>query len=197
METIDLAAIHKDLYKATRKPQEITADSGTFLAADGRGAPGGEVFHTAIIAMYSTAYTLKFTLKMAGTLDFKVGRLECLYLSDPATTKMDDWEWRMLIRIPAEVETKDINAVKKRLRDEKGINASAVKRLRWKEGRAVQVLHVGPYDQVCGAYECLGAYAAEHGLDVTGPAHEIYLSDPQRCAPEKLKTIIRLGVKKA
>ena len=62
---------------------------------------------------------------------------------------------------------------------------------------AVQVLHVGPYDQVVQTYRQLHAYAAEHGLAVAGPAREIYLSDPRRVPPEKLKTIVRLPVKKA
>jgi hypothetical protein len=196
MQTIDFGKTHKQVYTATRKIQEVTADAGTFLAVEGQGAPGGETFQKAIQALYSTAYTLKFTLKMQGTLDFKVGKLHCLYLSDPAKVPMDQWQWRMLLQIPEEVTAKDLTEAKKAIREKKGLDASGVRRIRWKEGRAVYVLHVGPYDQVGDTYRALGAYAAEHGLNLAGPAHEIYLNDPRRTAPEKLKTIVRLPVKK-
>jgi hypothetical protein len=59
------------------------------------------------------------------------------------------------------------------------------------------VLHVGPYDHVGSAFAALGDYAKQHGLVAPCAAHEIYLSDPRRVAPEKLKTIVRLPVKKA
>ena len=193
MKSIDLA---KDLYTATRKVKEVAAGAGTFLAVEAAGEPGGEAFQNAIMALYSTAYTMKFALKEQGTLDFMVGKLECLYLAGPFCKPKSPWRWRLMVRIPDEVTTKDVTGTKKVLRKKKGLDNSAVKRLRWKEGRALQVMHVGPYDEVGATYEQLGVYAAEHGLKVVGPAHEIYLSDPRRVAPEKLKTIVRLGVKK-
>jgi len=196
METMDFSKSLKELYSAKRKAAEVTAGPGTFLAVESRGRPGGEEFQRAIEALYSVAYTLKFTCKAEGTLNFKVNKLECLYFSDPGKTAMDDWQWRLLVRIPDEVAVKDVAATKKSLRQKKGLDASAVKRIRWKEGRSVQVMHVGPYDDVGKTYEELGRYAAQNGLDVQGPAHEIYISDPRRTAPEKLKTIVRLGVKK-
>ena len=149
------------------------------------------------MAIYSVAYTMKFALKEQGTLDFKVGKPECVYLSGPFCGSKAPWRWQIMLRIPDEVTAKDVTATKKVLREKKGLDTSAVKRLRWKEGRALQVMHVGPYDEVGAIYEQLGVYAAEHGLKVAGPGHEIYISDPRRVAPEKLKTIVRLGVKKA
>jgi hypothetical protein len=197
METTDFSKTLKDLYTATRKVKEVVADSGTFLAVEAQGAPGGDAFQNAIMCLYSTVYTMKFGMKEQGTLDFKVGKLECLYLSVPGKTPMSQWCWRMLLRVPDEITAKDLTQVRKAIAERKQLDTSAVKRLRWKEGRAVQVLHVGPYDQVGQTYRQLHAYAAEHGLAVTGPAHEIYLSDPRRVAPEKLKTIVRLPVKRA
>jgi hypothetical protein len=64
-----------------------------------------------------------------------------------------------------------------------------------REGRAAQVLHVGPYNQETPTIVRLHAYIAEHGLKPAGKHHEIYLSDPRRTAPAKLKTVIRQGVK--
>jgi hypothetical protein len=196
MKTIDLAKDFKDLYTATRKVKEVTAAAGTFLAVEAAGEPGGKEFQNAFMAIYSVAYTMKFALKEQGTLDFKVNKPECVYLAGPFCKPKSPWRWQIMLRIPDEVTAKDVTATKKVLREKKGLDTSAVKRLRWKEGRALQVLHVGPYDQVGATYEQLGVYAAEHGLKVTGPGHEIYISDPRRVAPEKLKTIVRLGVKK-
>ncbi len=196
MKTFDLEKTHKPLYTATRKIKEVPAEAGTFLAVDGQGAPGGEAFQAAFGTLYSCAYTVKFTLKMAGTLDFKIGKPHCLYLSDPCKVPMDQWQWRLLLQIPEEVTAKHLTAAKKAIREKKGLDASAARRIRWEEGRALHVLHVGPYDQVGGTYRELEAYAAEHGLKCVGPAHEIYLNDPRRTAPQKLKTIVRMPVKK-
>jgi hypothetical protein len=196
VKSIDFAKALKDLYTATSKVKEVTAEAGTFFAVEEQGAPGGEAFGHAIQRLFSTAYTVKFALKEQGTVDFKVGKLECLYLSDPAETVMSQWRWRMLLRVADAVTAKDLAQAKKMLREKKGLDAAAVKRIRWKEGRAVQVLHVGPYDQVGQTYRQLQAYAEQHALVPKGPAHEIYLSDPRRVAPEKLKTIVRLPVKK-
>jgi hypothetical protein len=197
MKTVDPSEGLKDLYKATKKVRELAADSGTFFAVDGQGELGGEAFQQAIQALFSTAYTVKFTLKKQGLPDFKVGMLECLFLSDPGKTPMSQWQWRMLVRVGNEVTAKNLTDAKKMIREKKGFDAAAAKRIRWKEGSVVQVLHVGPYDQVGPTYQQLHAYAQEHGLEIKGPAHEIYLSNPCRVAPDKLKTIVRLAVKKA
>jgi hypothetical protein len=196
MNVVDFSKELKSLYTAKRKPQEVVAGSGTFLSVDGQGAPGGQAFQQAMPQLYAVAYTMKFGLREAKGVDFKIGRLECLYLSPPKETPFKQWKWRFLLRIPDEFSAKDLNTVKKMLREKKGLDTSAVKRLRWKEGRAVQVLHVGPYDEVGPVYEQLDAFAREHGLVTACPAHEIYLSDPRRVAPEKLKTIVRLSAKK-
>jgi hypothetical protein len=197
VKTFDFAKTLKDLYTAAPKVKEVAADNGTFFAVDGVGAPGGEAFQQAVQALYNVLYTVKFTLKLAGTLDFKVGKLECLYLSDPKQTPMHQWKWRVLVRVPDEVAAKDLAQAKKAVREKKGIDASQVKRLRWKEGRALQLLHVGPYEAVGSAYERLDAYAKEQGLAIHCAAHEIYLNDPRRTPHAKLKTIVRLPVKRA
>jgi hypothetical protein len=196
METIDFFKTHKDLYTATSKVKEVTADKAKFLAVEGQGAPGGPVFEQVIQALFSVVFTMKFTLKFAGGVDFKICRLEWLLLTDPCKTPKDQWQWRFLIRVPDEISAKDLKQAIKTVKEKKEFDASAVKLISWKEGPAVQVMHVGPYDQVGGSYEQLDAYGKVHGLTVIGPAHEIYISDPHRVAPEKIKTIVRLSVKK-
>jgi hypothetical protein len=196
MKTIDFAKTHKELYTATRKIKEVSADAAVYLAVESQGEPGGRAFQDAIMALYSAVYTLKFSLKHAGRMDFKVAKLECLYFSDPAETPRDQWRWQLLVRVPEELTAADLTAAKKAIREKGKGDAAAVKRLRLKGGRALQVLHVGPYCRLCESYGPLMAHAAEQGLTLSGPAHEVYLSDPRRVAPEKLKTIIRLPVAK-
>ncbi len=103
----------------------------------------------------------------------------------------------MLIRIPGEVTEKDLGAARQEVLEKRQLETSGVKRWVWKEGRCLQVMHIGPYDSVGSAYQRLSTRALELGLVSPGPGHEICISDPHRVAPEKLKTIIRLPVKRA
>ena len=197
METIDFGRTLKHLYTAKRKIEEVDAKIGTFLAVEGKGKPGGDAFHEALGKLFATIYTAKFMLKFDGVVDFKISKLECLYLSAPGKTSIDEWRWRFLIRVPDAVSARHLAKVRKTLMERKNLDTKTVKRVRWKEGRALQVLHVGPYDQVGPIYCQLEAHAKEHGLVAECPAHEIYLNDPRRVAPEKIRTIVRLPVKKA
>ena len=126
--------------------------------------------------------------------NFAVSKLECVWEDDPKRTPIEQWRWRLLIRVPAAVTVTRLKEAKQALRD-KGRDADAVQRVTWKEGRALQTMHVGPYDRVSVTYTRLGERAEELGLDPVGPGHEIYISDPRRVAPERCKTIVRLGVR--
>lgn len=195
METVDFAKELKDLYTATGKIKEVTAERGVFLAVDGRGEPGGEAFRQAIEQLYSVVYTLKFSLKKAGIMDFKISKLECLWtIGDPKLTPPSQWEWRSMIRIPSQVTKAQCKATIGILKDKKGLDASAVQRISWREGRALQMMHVGPYDKVEDTYRKLGGHAVNLGYKIKGSGHEIYINDPGRVAPEKLKTIARLPI---
>jgi hypothetical protein len=105
---------------------------------------------------------------------------------------MDQWQWRLFIRIPDAITEGHIQAARAKLLEKKGIDAAELKHVRWEEGTAVQVLHIGPYDQVAGAYETLAGFAQRHGLVLEPIGHEVYLSDPRRVPPAKLKTIVRM-----
>lgn len=196
LEKIDFARTHKDLYSASLKIKEIMANRATFLALTGKGDPGGSDFERAIQQLYSTAYTIKFMLKNSGKLDFAVSRLECLWhMSDAENMPRSEWPWQLLIRIPSAVTAGDVKKAAKEILERKQLDASGVTRLTWKEGRCLQVMHVGPYNEVGRSYQQLDEYAKDKGLTTTCPGHEIYISDPRRVAPQKLKTIIRLPVK--
>jgi len=195
MKTIDLKKNLKDLYTATSKVKEVVAERGTFLCIEGEGEPGGEAYVTAIGALFSVAYTIKFTLKKAGVLDFKVPPPECLWLvEDPKSTPMSEWQWRLMIRVPDEVTAAHLKEVRKALKEKKGLDASGVRRRSWRPGRALQVMHVGPYDKLEESYAKLVAHADEIGAKPKGGCHEVYLSDPRRTAPERLKTIVRMPI---
>ncbi|MFQ6046658.1 MAG: GyrI-like domain-containing protein [Gemmatimonadales bacterium] len=195
MKKIELMKQFRELYTAKRTVQEVAAERATFLAVNGRGKPGGEQFRNSIEMLYAIAYTTKFALKQARILDFKVPRLECLWLvDDPERTPPTDWEWRLLIRIPDDVTQSHVREARRILREEKGLDCTRVRRVSWREGRALQVLHVGPYEGLHQSYTRLQSRARELGYRVKGPGHEVYLSDPRRTAPERLKTIVRMPV---
>jgi len=194
-EKIDFAKSHKDLYTGSPKIKEVKADRATFLSIAGKGEPGGPAFQEAIQQLYSVAYTAKFMLKFAGKVDYAVSRLECLWhMQNPDAIPRSEWAWQLLIRIPSAVTAADIKKAGKQILEKKQIDTSKVTRWTWKEGRCLQFMHVGPYDEVGKSYQRLDDYAREMGLTAICPAHEIYISDPRRVAPAKLKTIVRLPV---
>jgi hypothetical protein len=198
LDKIDFGKLFKELYTAAPKPKEVTAAKATFLSLEGTGEPGGPAYSVAIQQLYSLAYTMKFMLKHSGKLDFAVSRLECLWLTEQIDqTPMSEWRWRLLIRIPDAVTASDLKRASKEILEKRQIDVTSVKRLAWKEGRCVQMMHIGPYNEVGRSYRQLDEYAREKGLTVSCPGHEIYISDPRRVAPAKLKTIVRLPVSAA
>ncbi len=196
LRKIDFRQTHRELYRATRSVQEVEAGQATFLAFDGVGPPGGQAYQEAIGKLYAMVYTTKFSLKYAGVLDFAIPNVECLWHTDPTGTPKSQWRWRLQVRIPDAVTSDHLRAARRSAR-RKGTDVSGVRRTTWREGPAVQVLHIGPYDKVGGSYEALDRYAGEHGMRCVPPGHEIYISDPRRTAPDRLKTIVRMPVRRA
>ena len=195
MDKIDFKKTMKELYRATKKVARVKPGEGSFLAVDGEGTPGGEAFEKAIQNLYPVAYTMKFALKKAGTIDFVVPPLEALWHDDPVEVPdMSQWRWRTMIRVPESVTTEHLQEAQQSILERKGTDTSDVQLVRWEEGECLQVLHVGPYDQVGAIYEQLQSSARLENLTLGSPGHEIYLSDPRRTAPEKLKTIVRMPI---
>jgi hypothetical protein len=200
---IDLFKEHKAEYATPRKPVLIETTPGRYLSISGRGVPGGEEFQTALGALYGMAYTLKFESKGAGR-DYKVAPLEGLWWGarkkpkDPqafATEPPETWKYEMLIRTPDFVtDEQRKRAAGTLLEKGKGPEVKKVVLRDLHEGRCVQVLHVGPYDAEGPTIEAMLAFAEERGLGPAGLHHEIYLSDPRRVPPERLRTILRFPV---
>ena len=195
MDKIDFKKTMKALYRAASKVERVNPGEGTFFAVDGRGTPGGEAFEKAIQNLYPVAYTVKFALKNARTIDFVVPPLEALWYDNPKDVPdMSQWHWRTMIRVPECVRIEDLQSAQDSILDKKGTDTSDVQLVRWEEGDCLQVLHIGPYDQVGPIYEHLQARAQAENMALRAPGHEIYLSDPRRTAPAKLKTIVRMPI---
>ncbi len=168
-----------------------------FVMVDGAGSPeSSKDFAEAIGALYGVAYTIKFAAKKAGTPGIPVMPLEGLFWTrageafppaDPA-----DWHWTLMLLEPPSVTKKFFDESVRQLRERKDPPGLARVRLeRFREGHAAQILHVGPYAAEAPTIERLHAFIRDHGYRLTGKHHEIYMGDPRRSAPEKLKTVIR------
>lgn len=172
-----------------------------FLAIDGAGDPNTSARYPAsVAALYAVAYTVKFASKVDLGKDFVVGPLEGLWWADDMADFMarlkDAWRWRLLVNVPDWItqdmvaDAKDTVLAKKRLRNIADVRSQALR-----EGTSAQVLHIGPYDDETATLARLhDEYLPAQGLRETGLHHEIYLSDPRRTKPAKLKTILRQPV---
>lgn len=199
---VDLTKDLKELYRPSgREPSVVDVPAMNFLMLDGSGDPGNsEEFQDACSALYGMSYALKFILKKEGRTDYKVMPLEGLWWMKGTRNfdagKRDEWQWRLLIAQPGEVTAADVKAATAQLRRKK--NPVALPKVRFRsfaEGKAVQIMYTGPYSEEGPTIQMLRRFAAESGFKLTGKHHEIYMGDPRRSAPEKLKTIIRQPVK--
>jgi hypothetical protein len=197
---VDVFARHRDEYSATRLPQIVTTGPGRYLSIQGRGEPGGVPFREQVGALHGMAWTLKTAMKARG-MDFKIPPLEGLWW--PAGGGARDgtggeWSWKLLMRVPNFVKRRDLDPAAKAL-EAKG-RAGGVREVRieeLREGRCIQALHVGSYATEPETLDRMRRAAADLGLAFHGRHHEIYLSDPRRVAPERLRTILRMPVRAA
>jgi hypothetical protein len=206
MAPFDLIKQHKSLYAPSAKhPTIVEVPELAFLMVDGRGDPNtSEAYQQALEALYGVAYTLKFSLKKADApRDFKVAPLEGLWWADEAAPSMaelqhdrDAWNWTMMIAVPDEVSDEEVAAAAGAAARKRELPAAALPRLeRLEEGLAAQIMHVGPYAEEAPTIELLHGFVAAQGYELRGRHHEIYLGDPRRTAPERLKTVLRHPVR--
>ncbi|WP_324278274.1 GyrI-like domain-containing protein [Blastococcus brunescens] len=112
-----------------------------------------------------------------------------------STDDKSDWDWTLMILLPEQATTELVEEARTRTAEKKGLEAiGRVRFERFAEGPAAQVLHVGPYSAEGPTVAALHAFIAEQGCLLSGRHHEIYLGDPRRAAPEKLRTIVRQPV---
>jgi len=197
---LDLYKVHAAEYVAPRAPVLITIKPARYLAIAGTGDPDAPAFGEKVGALYAVAYTVKMARKKAGR-DYKVAGLEGLWWGVGGSgwmihQKCAQWRWKAVIRVPDFVSAADVAAaVKQLLARGKPKTVAQVKLETMDEGRVVQMLHLGPYMDEGPTMDAMLAFAKDHGMKFTGRHHEIYLSDPHRVKPEKLRTILRHPVR--
>ena len=190
----------------------VDVATASFLVVDGAGEPGGAEFARALSGLYPVAYTIRFALRGRG-VDEKVSPLEALwwsaspvrdFVAASAAGGFDDrqkraWRWQAMIRVPSVVDESfvvEMAQAAKHRHPEQAPGIDRVRYLRWTEGPAAQTLHVGPYSDELPTVQALHAAIAAAGWQPKGRHHEIYLSDPRRCAPQRLRTILRQPVER-
>jgi hypothetical protein len=201
MPPYDVKRALKDLYAPkNREWQLVDVPDQQFLAIDGAGDPNtSQDYKNAVEALYAVAYTLKFASKRAGE-DYVVGPLEGLWWAPDPTVftarAKESWHWRMLISLPEVVTVDQVKqATEAALAKKKLSTIAHVRHETLREATSAQVLHIGSYDDETPLLTHLHhEYLPANNLVPTGMHHEIYLGDPRRTAPEKLKTVIRQPV---
>lgn len=198
-----------DLYRAfaadyvtPRQPVLVRTHHAQYLAISGRGEPGGKEFVARLGCLYNVAFTIKMARKFAGR-DYAVSKLEGLWWgrrkegSSFMLEPRERWRWELLIRTPDFIMERERQAaVTGLLSRDKPPAVRDVRLRRLSEGECVQLLHVGPYGDEPASIARMEAFARAEGRTVHGVHHEIYLSDPRRVAAARLRTILRLPVRR-
>jgi len=196
------------LYKATPTPAVVDVPAMTFVTVDGTGAPDAgpehaSQFQDAMQIIYGVAYTVKFWDKKypapKGYDKFTMPPLEALWWmksgQDFDMKKPNDWCWTAMHRLPEFVTPAYFKKlIPVLIASKKSDIYQKAKLTKFAEGKAVQILHIGPYDQEGPNIAKLHAFATENGLKLRGKHHELYFGDPRRTDPKKLKTILRQPV---
>ena len=173
-----------------------------YLMIDGHGDPNvSPAFAESIETLYPVAYTLKFASKQDLGRNYVVPPLEGLWWAqqmDAFTVARDlsQWDWTLMIMVPEWIDRERFTAAVERVEARKKPARLGDLRLEsLSEGRCVQTLHVGSFDDEAGVLERMHhEFIPDHGLSLVGKHHEIYLSDPRKAAPEKQRTILRQPV---
>lgn len=178
---------------AGRDPELVEVPERLLLMADGRGDPNGSPeYQRATEALFAVSYALRFRVRQELGVDRKVGPLEGLWAIDGGElsfAERSNWRWTVMVEQAEEASPALVDAAARA----KGVQVPLqLERLR--EGLAAQVLHVGPFADEPATIERLHAFIDARRLRAVGRHHEIYLRDPRRTAPERLKTIIRQAV---
>ncbi len=201
---IDLVREFKELYAPGREPATVEVPVFSFLMVDGHGDPNvAPGYGHAVEALYSVSYTLKFALKRGPEgLDYRVMPLEGLWwVPDMSAFTIEDksaWDWTMMIRQPEQVDEDLFEQALAKATRKKELPAANLLRLeRFAEGLPAQVMHIGPYSAEGPTIQRLHAFIADQGYERAGKHHEIYLSDPRRAAPGKMKTVLRQPMAKS
>lgn len=193
----------KQLYKPSAKKgfTIVEVPPLNFLMLDGAGDPNtAEEYQQAMEALYGLSYTLKFMLKPRAEFPaFTIMPLEGLWWAEDMEVftqeDKDSWLWTMMIAQPDFITTEMISEAGEILRKKKEVPSLDLLRLdRYEEGTSAQILYLGAYADEAPTIKAMHEFIEAEGYRLRGKHHEIYLSDPRRVPPERLKTIIRQPV---
>ncbi len=206
----DFKKEYKAFYQPKKKPSIVTIPPMNYVAVRGVGNPNEEnsEYKKGIPLLYGVAYTLKMSYKSShqieGFFEYVVPPLEGFWWQDH-TAEMDyhrksDLHFISVIRLPDFVTQEDFDWAIIESTRKKKMDFSAVEFLTYDEGLCVQCMHIGSFDDEPATVELMHQYMEENGyeLDITDTRyhHEIYLSDPRKAVPDKMKTVVRHPVKK-
>lgn len=203
MDTFEFRKSYPELYAPGRRDFTlIQVPPLQYLAVDGHGNPNtSPEYAHALECLYPVAYTLKFRSKKELEQNFTVGPLEGLWRAENPEVFVrgdkDSWDWTMLIPQPEWITAEMAEQAAAEVAAKKDLpGAERVRLLRLEEGLSAQILFVGPYDDEAPVLARLhDTWMPERNLAFNGDHHEIYLNDPRRTAPEKLRTVLRQPVR--
>jgi len=196
----DLSKELQELYfPPSKEPIAVKVPKMKFLMADGRGDPNTcKDFQEAIGALYSLSYTMKFMLKFGPEKkEHMVMPLEALWWTDKGTdffsAGKETWNWTAMIAQPEHVNNELIAKTRQELVRKKKVvpGIDKVRLVEFEEGLSAEIMHIGPYNGERPTIEKVHKFIRDSGHRLRGKHHEIYLSDPRRSKPEKLKTVVR------
>lgn len=194
-----------DGYKAKHNEfRVVDIPDQQYLAVDGCGDPNTSPrYRSALESIYPLAYTIKFASKTELGCDYVVMPLEAQWWSANMadfTTARDKskWSWTVLMMVPDWIEPAMVVLAKEKVAGKhSGIDLDQVELRALAEGMCVQTLHIGSYDDEGPILQHMhDIFIPQNGLEMTGKHHEIYMGDPRKVAPEKLRTILRQPVAK-
>src|SRR5512139_4110532 len=195
MSKLDYKKDLKDFYfPATAKFSQVDVPAMNFLMIDGHGDPNNNPrFQESTEALFTMAYSIKFALKPGG-VEYAVPPSEGLWwaadMSQFSLARKDQWDWTMMIMQPELVTSDIVEAMRGVvLRKKKLTIVEEIRFERYHEGLAVQIMYLGAYADEGPTIARMHAYMNECGYTFNGKHHEIYLGDPRRTPPEKLKTV--------
>lgn len=196
---IDLTKAYKNYYSGKTKPELVKFGEISYLTITGKGEPAGKEFSEKAGALYPVAYGVKKICKN-NNQDFGVPKLEGLWWVESDELALEvprsEWFWKLLIRMPKFVTAVMLEkAVNEVVIKKKIILANQVKLEIFNEGNLVNILHNGSYKTEPESIKQMDEFITKNNLAKNGYHHEIYLSDPNKTEPEKLKTILRQPVK--
>lgn len=201
---------YKEFYMPKAEPQIVTIPAMNYIAVRGSGDPNDPEgdYSRAIGLLYGIAYTIKMSKKgdyrIEGYFDYVVPPLEGFWQQEGIMgvdySRKEDFQWVSVIRLPDFVREEDFRWAVSEAERKKKEDFSKVEFLTVDEGLCVQCMHIGPYDDEPATVARMDRYLEENGyvndFSDTRMHHEIYLSDPRKQAPERMKTVIRHPVRK-